>query len=732
LNQLPLSQGNEANNFTNPCDQYGASNNVTEVRISIRPQRNGADHLVFTIYDTANSSVNAQYTQSVNCSATGVGGNCLVINNPLIVSFDSTGVFATYEMLARQYATSYAYATYYNPNANVPNNVKGHLAYVTDVVDCATLNNQPGANEIGVTTEKGDTTTVCPPSVKNNKAVNQFYDAPQNAFVGSNTPTTNDQCPVLLCQKENDASEYVAIVTRQIEPLCKIFDIQQLPSALMNIRVNVQNATTTQSIVLSTENGGTIQSIPGVLSARINTFDSGIGAVGPAVPGNIITCNTCPDGSAGNTNCVPGLVDDTAGLPDDGFSIINPFTSQAGPSGTPGLEGYTDCNLPTSVCRRNVGGQPSNANWFYTGLEQNYFWGLSCSQNGMNPSNLYNDPAIQGKVCQAAAFCPQDNSTLCGIFGAECVPGYQQQASSGLGLGEQIVFTPCQVMLIFAEFLAQYTGAGNGTHDFSSGYFFMPPGFIQSNPNYFIKESKLYTSSYAGDTPEVSVDMSIYLSGSLVAEVTTVAPGEFISAGQSCASTADANGALAYTVKNTGSVAGNYFVTATVILSTLSEPSLFSFTGTTLSGQTTAIQSIQVGPGLNVTGQFGYTYTGANGDMIQITLGLEVSTGSSGNKLLLEQETVSCTVIGGEVFINNIQSSTNSTVTSNPPPPKCKWDNLSCWDNVGLFGMIIRLIIIILIGLAYITALVLGIILTINLCRLCILENDVKRAARAK
>lgn len=756
LNQLPLSQGSSSNNFTNPCEQYGYDQNVTAVRVLIRPNRAGASKLVFNLYHTTNSSTAGSYDYNKNCSGTASGANCIVLTNPLVLSFDSTALYAQYELLRRKYASPYAYAVLVNDNVNLPSTAaKNSFSYV-ETVDCSglTVNNDVWQIGFKPTGNSQTGTQSCPSTLTSNGKVsveNQFYDPPGSTYVseaGYSMPylgtsiANNDACTVLMCQSPIapqlfQPQAYFGIVTRGLEPLCTIFDIVQRPTGLMNIRLIATTANSTQTVIMSTTNGGSLQAIPGILSAKINTIDTGIGQIGRVIPGVIVTCNTCDNDNSGNVNCELGLVNDMAGVvaANDTFTIINPWTNQTstpGTQGTPGIEHLVNCNLPASICRRNIGGLPSAASWYYIPPELNFVVGTGCNQNGME-ATIYNQPDIQARVCNAILGCSSNvvnfTSNGCDYLAGMCVPGFPQQSSGGLTLGQNVVFTFCEISQIWARFLAQYTGVANsGTYNFNDGYFWMPPGYDPASNPFFIVNQKLLTLALGGDSSEVSVDITVYVSGSFIAQVNVVAPGEFIAQGQACTSASQDAGALTYSVKNTGATVGNYLISATAILPAGNTPNTFTFEGVGV-GNLTSVETLEIPAGGIGSGAFDYTYTGTTGSSMTILLVLSIPAGN-GQFTVIEQETVTCTTVGGEVFIDNLQQNVSSTVYVNPPAPCAWWQIFTCWSGLNWFALLIRIFILCTFILFYGTVLVVLIIAIVCTCRLCFEKQRLKNVSK--
>ncbi len=738
LNQLPLSQGSASNNFTNPCEQYGNDNNVTAIRVNIRPNRSQATKLVFSLYHSTNASSSSVYSQKQNCSGTNNGANCFVLADPLILSFESTELWAVYQLIRKKYSIPYAYYVFVNQDVKLPNGGQTDFDTAAETIDCSALDydaSTAGVFQLEVNGQNGKSQSVCPQMFLNSQysKLNQFYSPPGNSYVsqttdpqtGNATPT-DAQCTALLCRYLDDDqnSHYLGVLPREVEPLCTVFDILQRPTGLMNVKLNVTTSQGTQILVLSTTDGGDLQAVPGLLSAQITNINTGIGLIGRTISGYIITCNTCNDDNAGDINCELGLVDDTAGVtvPGDTFTITNPYTSQAGTQGIPGKKGYTDCNLPAAVCRENVGGTPANAWWYYVSSLTNYQYGLGCDMNGVKPT-IYNQQTVRDYVCPIALEKATSSDSSLGAFAGACIPGFPQQGNA-LILGDNVVFTPCQVSQIWAQFLGQYTGVNttDGTHSFSSGYFNMPPAFNPPSPNYFIKNSQLYTLALGGDSSEVSVDIIIYLQGEFVGQINLVSPGVFSSAGLACTSAQEDQGALSYSVKNTGSTAGQYQVVATAILPSGDTPQVFSFTAVGVPGTLSATQSIEVAAGQVGTNIFDYTYTGQAGSALNMQLELYIPSGS-GNFVLLQKEVVKCTIAGPGRFIDNIQSNVaaNNYV---PPPQPCSWFDLTCWNNLGLEEWLIRGFILIMSLLILLT---LNVFIIYAIVRECMYWNEERK-----
>ena len=714
LGSSPLNQGGPSNNFTSPCSQLpgGSSSKVTEIRLTVLPKRVlDQENLVFTQQTTFNISHVLTAAQSGDfditqpCSGVPQGAPCNLFTNTITISIESTALYATYQLLKKRISLPYAYKIYQcQTDGNV--GVDSDVPFFVNTVDCADAAKEHGGcyEELGNykpgVSDSGSAESVCPADFTTigSAGASKFYDPPAST-------TMDSKCNVLYCRTNElnqNGQPWVSQTFVRVNPVCAIFDVLSRPSALMNIKLKVTVGSTTQELILSTDQGGAIQSIPGLMYARINDEDTGIGLLGNTISGNIVTCNTCSKDMNQN-NCDLGVLQDAASTSSDGFTIQNPWSTQSckGQTGaqctaTNGNEGLRDCNLPSSLCRKNIGATPSDAWWYYVPPEFSQQYGTGCNENGVT-NDIYNLFDIQAKVCNVASLCGSNGGdVVCGSDGGVCVPAYQQAT---LGSNFRRTETPCQVSQYWANLLEQYTNIDNKAEDrFKEGYFFMPPGYQPPNPQFWIQGSRLITPALGGTSDEVGIDLSIYIDATFLGDIQTASTGVFVGVGQFCSAVDGGSGSAAAQVRNTGNVPGTFTVTCKFITDESSSITIEAEGISFDEGTLTAEITMPIAANSFDDFDFQYQYQGTSGTSVQVQFTLFTVAGN-GQLAQLQQETIGCTVVASEQF--NPQIGQLNTYVGQDQQ-QCTTFELTCWDDLSVWDWIMRILVFILVGVIFI------------------------------
>lgn len=722
LAESPLKFGSPNTSYASPCDSVGMGQTITEVRLTVFPNRvPNQDQLVFSTSfspkHTNQADVGGTYNIDDVCGGVPVGGNCSILNDNLVITIESTSLYSDYQLLRRAYNAPYAYeVAVCQTNQNDPSDTTTPF-YLYGTTQCKEQSAvalgcmDEGVNVGGVNTG-GQSASVCPASVSSG---NQFYTPPSSK-------TLSTACQTLFCRTQQPnlvGVPWVSMTPYSVYPICSIFDIQQRPSGKMNIRLTVNNGTQSQQVLLSTSQSGSVQAIPGEMFARINRINTGAGIIGNTVGGAVVTCKSEADANPNQMGDIAnGILNDAATSDADGFTIANPYYSQACPKGqcsansgtSVGLEGITNCNLPAAKCRANIGADNPNSMWYYVPPEFLTQYGLGCNQNGIKPESMYNRPSVQLQVCEAASFCqkgPTTNTSSndCSPGTGTCIPGFQQFVSEALRPSSH-TFTPCQVSQQFASHLAKYVA-----NDFD-GYFWMPPGFDPEQPNWWLVGDTLRSYALGGSSNEVSVDLSIYIVGQFLGEIQTASTGVFAGVSQVCSTVQGGGGTAVANVRNTGASPGNFLVTATFNSTEAGASFTIESTGlTTLTGNVaTIVQPIAVADVAQFL--FEYTYEGSDTNAIAVTFVLFTLAGN-GELVQLQTTSVGCDVVAPIKFVDG-QGAFNFFDTGGNGKKPCSgtfnilcWTNLSFGDWVGhLVAIAILLIpaIMIIMILSYLTA----------------------------
>ena len=702
LAESPFKFGSPDTNFASPCDSIGTGQTVTEVRVLVFPNRvPDQDNLVFSTSfapkHTNKAGFSGEYNIDDVCGGSPIGANCSVLNDKLVVSIESTALYADYQLLRRGYNAPYAYeVSVCQTDLNDPSDISTPFY----AIGGQTCKQQNSANlgcffagvDVGGINTGGSATSACPGSVSKG---GKFYTPPS-------PDTVTTQCNTLYCRTQQPNSvgvPWVSMTPNGVYPLCSIFDIQPRPSGKMNLRVTVDNGTQSQQILLSTTQSGTVQAVPGLLFARINNINTGVGIIGNSLGGAIVTCKSQEDSDPNHPGDIAnGLLNDAATTDADGFTIANPFYSQACPGGicnnaagkNIGILGYTNCNLPAAPCRKNIGADNPNSFWYYVPQELITQYGLGCNQNGLQTNSIYSRPDIQLQVCEEASFCQMDNdnnSTTndCSPGASTCIPGFQQFSSQTLRPASH-VFTPCQVNQQFASYLDEYS---KGNFD---GYFWMPSEDPE-DPSWWLVGDVLRSPAIGGSSNEVSVDLSIYIVGEFLGEIQTASTGMFASASQICSAVQGGVGTAVASVRNTGASPGSFAVTA--LFNTTEGGASFTIDSTGVTSQVGDLATIVQPIAVAATSQFSfdYTYDGADTSKITVTFTLYTLAGN-GELIKLETTTLGCDIVDPIQFENGV-GAFNEFNPGNVGQHQCSGTfNIFCWTNLSLRDWIGHLVAI--------------------------------------
>lgn len=713
LNQAPLSSGSNATNFQNPCDNIGQSETVTEIRVTVFPRRvAGEDNFVFNLKPRHSNQPGLETTYNINdiCGGSVVGSNCTILNDKLDITIESTALYAKYEMKRRKYSVPYWYEVFTCDNVLFTSstglkpvfNDRTQFGQSTDCFELST--NTPGLDNTG------DSEAVC--EVDASK-ISKFATPGSTQSLDDPGKTTTLYCATDLSTMSggsvpSDSQEeesYVSIQAFRNFPMCSAFDISSKPLGLMNLRITVNNGTSSQQIILSTTDGGAVNAVPNQMYARINRINTGVGQIGNILSGLMVTCIPSSDGD-GSGNEYSGILDDTASQTTDGFSIKNPWSVQvcqdedcSGQEGEPGILDYVNCNIPVAPCRANIGGSKPNSFWYYVPSDLISQYGTFCNQNGVDPDYLYTNAGSMFEVCEAAAACQPSPGTSqfdgldadCTIYNGQCIPGYDTPASLNTQTFSRAL-TPCQVNQQMATFAEEYVEG-----DFSKGYFWMPPGYDPANPNFWVKGTELLTNALGGDSDEVSVDLSIYVVGEFLGEIQTASTAVFETTAQICTAVEGGEGSAIAVVRNTGASAGRFLVTATFF--TTNETAAFTIETSSVPNTNTGaiFQDVAVNAFANV--RFDYFYSGSDGNNVEVEFTLSSLVGN-GELVLLQEVRIGCVITGG---IDIPEPDGSFRFRENPPGGveyQCDgtfnifcWNNLSISDWIGHFIMLTLLLI---------------------------------------
>lgn len=637
-----------------PCQQVG-NTSVTVIRLNLNVNRvAGTENLVFTLNNLVTPEQASNYDPSVICSGVPTGQQCRLLQDIMTVTFETTQLAAAYDLQPRASTVPYGVFAVYSDNKLLNSSYGSALAY-TNTIPCPSSEdwydsykpmNSPAsyANAAGLS-------GVCPVSL-GKPDQEQYYSPP--------TPSTADgKCTYLYCRRKKsvkDASKnpWRSVTMIPVEPSCTVFDIQERPRALMNVRITFKNRAFNRSMVASTLFGGSVQAIPGLAYARILRPNLGTGLVGDNMPGAIVTCFTAPLGDSNILN-VPGAVNDYP--VNDGFSIKNPWTAVNGID-SKGLDG---CVLPAAKCRQKITGRPETALWYYVdprNLVRGF--GGTCNTNGASAA-IYTDPGTAAQVCANVEKNPET-----------CVPGFQQVIS------DQFTYTPCEVSQRQADLIAQFRQSGT-----TNGWNFVTPNFNPYQPPCAMRYPHLICDTLSGNSNLVGLDMVLYVTGSLLGTVSTVSSARFVNA--SCGGLDGGSGAVPFVLLNTGNLPGSFRVRATFKIASPQVTSVNPAVGET---------NVDVPATRTAQSAIDFSYTGDLGTkVLSVTMDLfERVTGSR-----LETIDVPCSIIQGIKAVNPDGSSDNNRDPSSDDNKKCLWYRLNCWHNLSFWGFVWRIFLSIIV-----------------------------------
>lgn len=652
---------NTAYSIDNTTDSNGffpctiLNNTVTSIELRLTQQLSaGSTNLQIELNYLIPNGDGTQYSLTNTCQGAAVGGACQVLSTPLVITFDTTQLFAAYEMTPRPLPYPFAYQPYKQSKNIIPGS--DNLSYVVvGSTPCKTLEGGVG---VGVEYASAGLFGLCPPndSPLVTPGARQFYGGYDGTVIGS-----NDQCSALSCRipKTNGAT-HISNAFQKLGPQCYAWDLEANPRAIMNIRATLTYNNKNTTVVLGTEQGNTISAVDGVIFMQITNTNFGSGVVANSLPGLIVTCGSC---AADDLACNGAPFDD---LPTtDDFTLYNPWL----------FNNPKSCTLPVAKCRQGfkLPAQPQNGFWFYVppGLAATYAYGV-CNSNGFDS---YETASGQNSGTSGI------NNRICASIQqseASCIPGIQQLPQFSQ---EQATFTytPCLVNQLFASVLDCYTSRAQCDRTVS----FLPLDYNVA-PNlsqYFLHRGKLYRNAIDIGNSQGTVELAMYVSGSFLGTVTNVAAGAFVDQSVRCSSNQNSEGSVVYGVQNkNGTTGSTYTVCANFTLPQGLKPAQLTLIGPTqqIDGRLVICSTIGVPAGGVTYGLFGYRY---NGDLGPNSLSVHLvlsAEGASRQYVFAEADANCASVVGvgiAPAFVINNAPSTSNFV---PNTFVCHWYNIFC------------------------------------------------------
>lgn len=344
INQAPPNNTNTTSDPNNGgCVLFG-TDPVTVIRLQIRPNRVvGGQNLVFQIGDLPQQDTTVDYSLLSNdqgqnaCSGTGVGEQCNALLQKLVITFESTRLFARYSFAGVHNPVPYAVVLSENPTTTVCDPSKcpssepiccseagvdikyQGFAFYSSLVSCTAIETQNGFRALDPAFGPSEYGSVCPASLSSPQS--DFYDAPSGRITNAAKDNVG-QCTAGYCRVpsavQSDQDRWTATIPQVFGPLCSWNELNSRPQPLMMASVFVADGsysasqpTNVDRLDLSTELGAQpIRSSLYPVVAQLNRINTGFGIVANTLLGGVVQCgHGGPENKLGPLDDMPGLVE---------------------------------------------------------------------------------------------------------------------------------------------------------------------------------------------------------------------------------------------------------------------------------------------------------------------------------------------------------------------------------------------------------------------------------------
>ncbi len=672
------SSSTNSNGFP-PCDKVNGT--ITAIVLRLTPNlRAGSTNLKFTLRYLVPTGDPNNYSLSNVCQGTTPGSQCQVLPQDLIITFDTTQLFAAYSLEQLPYGIPYCYAVSQSPallNLTSSANSCGQGNYAcAGYVDC---NSAKQLVDLGPYYQSAGLFARCPlQSAIPDAKVAQYYTGPDGSSIGE-----NNLCSALLCRTPVSNEQPNGRVTSIIEtqgPVCSVWNIQANPSAAMNIRITVTYGNVVKKLVLSTEQGNTISAIENLLFAQIIRTGFGAGVVAPSLPGQLLTCANCaPTDPA--CNSIP--FDDLPPAPGDtdGFTLYNPWSTSKNKA----------CSLPLAACRAafQIPGQPASGRWFYLSPVRT----ISTALGVCNSNAFWSYDALAGQATNAAGLQQRICANILSSQGT-CIPGLPQPIQFALPR-QPITYTPSLMEQLFATRVSCYID----NHECTAQVDFLPLDYNVRDglSQYFFHKGRYYRNALNTADSQGEVEMVLYAAQDFLGQVITIVAGQFVEGTVLCSGNQNTEGSTFYQVQNLNlTSAGQFSVCATYTLPPDADKKHLTLYGpsTRTNGTSATIcQMISVAAGGTQAGLFNYVYDGNLGsNSLLVTLVLSATAASQTYDF--STISTSCSTVAGVAIVPNFYGYADHP-EDNPAIATsrvCHWYDLLCF-NGAVWQTIIKVIL---------------------------------------
>ncbi|MBS1586624.1 MAG: hypothetical protein JSS82_13905 [Bacteroidetes bacterium] len=715
---------------------------ITVLQFTLQQQSvAGVNNLVFSLNSippvggSLSDSALADTDNALSCQGTPKGTPCLLLKQPMTVSFDSSIATIQYDLIKQPSYYFYAYIVLYNTEYDVEGSTNSTLnlngvPFASSLVTCSNVE-KPGwiqlTNVVGLSSTCDK--EICP----SRSSSRPFYFGPD-----SNKPSSaGGNCPIIYCKipkavLKTPHDSWSAITVGVQGPQCSLWRINPAGVRTMTARATIKRfeykagnsgstpAISTNYIQLSSRQSGAYQQSGDIpLIAQMSPVQSSQGSVPPAESGGIVTCSRNPQ-VLNVVNDMPPQ-DTTTSFPHPNTYLYNPwlYTKQGTGRALTGDAVANGCILPAAACRSYFPPGHTEDSWWYK-VDNNImpqYSGVQCNSQGMTPQQFAN-PITASQMCSAAARSTQKCTQA---VSGECVPNYIQFNE----IKNPLTRTPCLVDQSFEQVLETTTSTPFDQRYTWPGVTDVPNNYNPLNPQWWMGGATLLTST-VGDNTIQSV-ITIYTNAEFLGEVVSVSSGKFNNQSMLCNAVAGGPASTAAFIENTGNLPGLYFVTVNVAVGPRGNASGIAYSDpvTEITNGANVYRvvgtSVGVPAGESAPVQFDLRYTGPASNELTATLSLWILVSENSNGIngyqKVDEVTTACTITIGKVLASRDLNLGN--ITSPKQGYTCEWYAITygtCIGHYRKFWMFpVNLLLYIPLTLSVITFIILFIPVVIKL-----------------
>lgn len=714
------------------CGVLGSGTNVTALRVRIQQDRKpftGFLSLSITSVPPTGGTVtdgDDRADSALDCDATTpAGGDCAVLENPVLVTFESTPLRASYDLFRRPrqyyYGVKATFTTNFEDCCGGSNqrssccdksDIDWRDAISNDVfgygkgVGCYDLSKNTNKDvSFGVlsSTQGVDGLNACPSldslvlgnNVKSSSNFTSLYIGPSTTIGGCSSMA----CKIPRSISGENGERWNLLGEYYLYPQCSLFDMNPSPRAEILVRATLiqtsrNNRTAFVDFYSGDNNAYKASSTPGVpIVGKFIDLKSATNVIQYTRPDAILVCRE--DGFQDPSRGSAQTSNFCADMPPRGTSpqqqLYNPWTETNLDASLLSRNIREHCTVPLGACRKLFLNNDDNsslsysytsyAQWAYIIESRLPFWaGSGCNQNPNSPNSLSSQSVI-AKQCNAMIQSTTTNSKT--SLAGECIPGYEQ-------ITAPTAFTPCQIEGVHAKYAARLSSS----RDRSKSQFiedtdplldFVPLDYNPLAPNMWLMPGKFYMEALPAASGTDTAELLLLFPGTFLGTVATVPSGEFVHAGMVCGAVQAGPGSITYSARGRGQLGGTVQVQ---IAWTGNGQALIENPSCTFSringGAEMCTQSVDLRVNRAVTTTtFNFEFSGDLWLDLVFTLTMYSKNPKSAAYTKTDEIKVTCTVTRGAV-IADFQHVFDELSGRDLPHPGCSWYNprtVYCWDH---------------------------------------------------